>query len=50
VIDHRVVGDHDVFFGQVVACRDRDGAGLAFNAGKFGGFADFGHDELDWRF
>jgi len=50
VVKHEVVGDHDVFFGEVVACRDRDGDGLAFNAGKFGSFNDFGHDELPWRF
>lgn len=50
VARHEVVGDHDVFFGAVVACRDRDGAGLAFNAGRFGSFDDFGHSELPWRF
>lgn len=50
VVRQEVVGDHDVFFGEVISCRDRDGDGLAFNAGKFGGFIDFGHDELPWRF
>lgn len=50
VIEKRVVGDHDVFFGEVTSCKDRDGEGLAFNAGKFGSFNDFGHDELPWMF
>jgi flavin reductase (DIM6/NTAB) family NADH-FMN oxidoreductase RutF len=50
VIDTRVVGDHQVFFAQVLSCRDRDGDGLAFNAGKFGAFADFGHDQIPWMF
>jgi flavin reductase (DIM6/NTAB) family NADH-FMN oxidoreductase RutF len=44
------IGDHQVFFGKVVACRDRDGDGLAFNAGKFGSFADFHHEQGPWLF
>ncbi|MFE4543002.1 flavin reductase family protein [Arthrobacter sp. NPDC056727] len=44
------VGGHQVFFGQVVACRDRDGEGLAFNAGKFGSFRDLHHDAMPWTF
>lgn len=50
VIRHEVVGDHDIFFGEVTECRDRDGEGLAFNSGKFGKFDDFGHSPLLWRF
>jgi flavin reductase (DIM6/NTAB) family NADH-FMN oxidoreductase RutF len=50
VVNQYDIGDHQVFFGQVTSCRDRDGEGLAFNAGKFGSFKDFGHDELPWMF
>jgi flavin reductase (DIM6/NTAB) family NADH-FMN oxidoreductase RutF len=50
VVNQYDIGDHQVFFGQVTSCRDRDGEGLAFNAGKFGSFKDFGHDELPWLF
>jgi flavin reductase (DIM6/NTAB) family NADH-FMN oxidoreductase RutF len=50
VVSQYDIGDHQVFFGQVTRCRDRDGEGLAFNAGKFGSFKDFGHDELPWMF
>lgn len=44
------IGDHRVFFGQVIHCRDRDGDGLAFNAGKFGSFKDFNHESAPWLF
>ncbi|NKX55742.1 flavin reductase family protein [Arthrobacter mobilis] len=50
VVNQYDIGDHQVFFGQVTGCRDRDGQGLAFNAGKFGSFKDFGHQELPWIF
>lgn len=50
-VAHRYdVGDHQVFFGEVTACRDRNGDGIAFNAGKFGSFADFHHDRAPWLF
>jgi flavin reductase (DIM6/NTAB) family NADH-FMN oxidoreductase RutF len=42
------VGDHRVFFGEVENLRHRDGTGLVFNAGRFGDFHDFGHDEMPW--
>ena len=50
VVHQYDIGDHQVFFGQVTSCRERDGQGLAFNAGRFGSFKDFGHDELPWFF
>jgi flavin reductase (DIM6/NTAB) family NADH-FMN oxidoreductase RutF len=50
VVHQYDIGDHQVFFGQVSTCRDREGEGLAFNAGKFGSFKDFGHQELPWMF
>lgn len=50
VVEQYDIGDHQVFFGQVVSCRDRDGEGLAFNAGKFGSFRDFNHDAIPWTF
>lgn len=50
IVDHHVIGDHQVYFGQVTTCRDRDGSQLAFNAGKFGSFLDFGHEQVPWYF
>ncbi|NKX53677.1 flavin reductase [Arthrobacter sp. E918] len=50
VVNQYEIGDHQVFFGQVTGCRDRNGAALAFNAGKFGSFHDFHHAELPWFF
>ena len=50
VVQQYDVGDHQVFFGQVTTCRDRDGDVLAFKAGRFGSFSDFGHAEIPWRF
>lgn len=50
VVHQYDIGDHQVFFGQVLGCRDRDGEGLAFNAGKFGSFRDFNHDAMPWTF
>jgi len=50
VVHQYDIGDHQVFFGQVTECRDRDGDGLAFNAGKFGSFKDFNHQEIPWFF
>lgn len=47
---HHVVGDHDVYFGRVVATRHRSGTALGFLSGRFGDFRDFGHDELPWTF
>lgn len=47
---HQVVGDHDVYFGRVVGCRNRSGQPLAFLSGRFGDFRDFGHEELPWSF
>ncbi len=44
------VGDHQVFFGEVVSSRFRDGEPLAFNSGKFGAFRDFNHDPMPWMF
>lgn len=43
-------GINQVFFGQVTTCRDRDGDVLAFKAGRFGSFSDFGHAEIPWMF
>ncbi len=48
VVEKLTVGDHRVFFGQVMHCRDQDGSGLSFNAGRFGEFKDFGHDPIPW--
>lgn len=48
VVHQYDIGDHQVFFGQVTGCREREGQGLAFSAGKFGSFKDFGHEELPW--
>lgn len=50
VMHQETIGDHQVFFGQVVNCRDRDGDGLAFYAGKFGSFRDSNHDPIPWLF
>ncbi|WP_313811920.1 flavin reductase family protein [Glutamicibacter sp.] len=50
VVHQYDIGDHQVFFGQVTASRDRDGSGLAFNAGKFGSFEDFHHERAPWLF
>lgn len=50
VVNQYDIGDHQVFFGQVTASRDRDGSGLAFNAGKFGSFEDFHHERAPWLF
>ncbi|GAA1412449.1 hypothetical protein AUR04nite_10360 [Glutamicibacter uratoxydans] len=50
VVHQYDIGDHQVFFGQVTASRDRDGSGLAFNAGKFGSFEDFNHERAPWLF
>ncbi|GEE03663.1 flavin reductase [Gordonia spumicola] len=50
VVQDPDVGDHQVFFGQVENLRYRDGSGLVFNAGRFGDFHDFGHDEIPWWF
>jgi flavin reductase (DIM6/NTAB) family NADH-FMN oxidoreductase RutF len=44
------IGDHRVFFGEVQNLRHRDGTGLIFNAGRFGDFHDFGHDQIPWWF
>lgn len=43
------VGDHRLFFGQVMHCRDQDGSGLSFNGGQFGEFRSFGHDPIPWH-
>lgn len=48
VVEKHTIGDHRVFFGQVEHCRDRDGSGLSFNAGRFGAFKDFGHEPVPW--
>lgn len=50
VVNQYEIGDHQVFFGQVTSCRDRNGHGLAFNAGKFGSFHDFHHPEIPWSY
>jgi flavin reductase (DIM6/NTAB) family NADH-FMN oxidoreductase RutF len=50
VVQDPDVGDHRVFFGQVDKLRSREGSGLVFNAGRFGDFHDFGHDEMPWWF
>ena len=50
VVQDPHVGDHQVFFGQVENLRYREGSGLVFNAGRFGDFHDFGHDEIPWWF
>ncbi|MCW4354131.1 flavin reductase family protein [Hoyosella sp. YIM 151337] len=44
------IGDHRVFYGSIIDLQWRDGTGLAFYAGKFGDFHDFGHDEMPWLF
>lgn len=48
VVEKLTVGDHRVLFGQVEHCRDRNGSGLSFNAGKFGEFKDLGHQPIPW--
>lgn len=48
--EHVVVGDHDVTFGRVVACRNRPGTPLAFYSGRFGDFVDAERDEVPWTF
>ncbi|OLO13262.1 flavin oxidoreductase [Chromohalobacter japonicus] len=48
VVNQYDIGDHQVFFGQVASCKDRDGLGLAFSGGKFGSFRDLGHEEIPW--
>ncbi len=50
VVSDHIIGDHHVFFGQVRHARDRKGAELVFNAGKFGSFHDFNHDAVPWVF
>ncbi len=50
VVQDPTVGDHQVFFGEVENLRCREGSGLVFNAGRFGDFHDFGHDEIPWWF
>lgn len=50
VVQSHTVGDHQVYFGQVINCRDRDGEGLAFMGGRFGSFHDFQHDAMPWYF
>lgn len=50
VVHQYDIGDHQVFFGQVTSCRDRDGEVLAFKAGRFGSFHDFGHAQAPWFF
>lgn len=50
VVNDYIIGDHHVFFGQVVHSRDRKGDELVFNAGKFGSFNDFNHDAVPWIF
>lgn len=48
VVQSHVVGDHQVFFGEVKSARYRDGEPLAFYSGKFGDFRDFNHDAVPW--
>lgn len=43
-------GDHTVVFGLVQRTCDRDGQPLAFLSGRFGDYADRGHDPLPWFF
>jgi flavin reductase (DIM6/NTAB) family NADH-FMN oxidoreductase RutF len=50
LVNQYTIGDHQVFFGQVVSSRYRDGEGLAFYSGKFGAFRDFHHDAVPWLF
>lgn len=50
LFEHHVIGDHDVYFGQVTASRHRSGSPLAFLGGRFGDFRDFGHEEMPWSF
>lgn len=50
VVQRHIVGDHQVYFGQLTAARDRDGDGLAFSAGRFGAFHDFQHEPIWWSF
>ncbi|MFT8394717.1 flavin reductase family protein [Propionibacterium sp.] len=50
VLQHASLGDHEVFFGHVEKLRYRNGEPLVFNAGHFGSYHDFGHDEMHWRF
>ena len=47
---HTAVGDHDVYFGRVIATRNRSGTALAFLSGRFGDFHDFGHEEMPWSY
>lgn len=50
VVNQYVIGDHQVFFGQVTNARHRGGDGLAFNAGHFGKYLDLNHDAVPWIF
>jgi flavin reductase (DIM6/NTAB) family NADH-FMN oxidoreductase RutF len=47
---HLVAGDHVVVFGTVESACDREGFPLAFLGGRFGDYADRGHDPLPWFF
>jgi|SRR5664279_1043598 len=49
VVARNDVGDHQVFFGQVTRCRDREEDPLGFRGGTFGRFKDFGHEHRPWR-
>jgi flavin reductase (DIM6/NTAB) family NADH-FMN oxidoreductase RutF len=50
LVNQYTIGDHQVFFGQVVSSRYRDGEALAFYSGRFGSFRDFHHDAVPWMF
>ncbi len=50
LVNQYTIGDHQVFFGQVISSRYRDGEALAFYSGKFGAFRDFHHDAAPWMF
>jgi flavin reductase (DIM6/NTAB) family NADH-FMN oxidoreductase RutF len=50
LVNQYTIGDHQVFFGQVVSSRYRDGDALAFYSGKFGSFHDFHHEAVPWMF
>jgi flavin reductase (DIM6/NTAB) family NADH-FMN oxidoreductase RutF len=50
VHDTTDIGDHRVYFGEVLSLRDREGTGLTFHGGRFGEFRDLGHAEVPWWF
>lgn len=47
---HFDAGDHVIVIGEVQRTCRRDGAPLAFLGGRFGDYADRGHEPVNWFF